>query len=131
MKKYLLASLGVFVAWSVLDFVIHGLMLRGAYEASASLWRPMEEMNMGLMYLITALVALAFTGLYVYHGKGGGASAGAKFGLVYGIATGLGAGFGSYLFMPLPYTLAWGWFLAALVEGVVGGWIAGKIAGTA
>jgi hypothetical protein len=129
MKKYLLASLGVFVAWAVLDFVIHGLLLMDLYTASAALWRPMEEMNMGMTYLVNALVALAFTGLYVYHGKGGGAKAGAKFGLVYGLATGLGMGFGTFLYMPIPYALAWGWFLASVVKGAIGGWIAGKIAG--
>jgi len=130
MKKYLLASLGVFVAWAILDFVIHGLLLMDTYQSTASLWRPMEEMNMGLTYLVNALVALAFTGLYVYHGKGGGATAGLKFGLVYGLAVGLGMGFGTFLYMPIPYSLAWGWFLACVVKGAAGGWIAGRVART-
>jgi hypothetical protein len=128
MKKYLLASLAVFIVVSVLDFVIHGMLLKGVYESTASLWRPMEEMNMGLMYLVTALVSLAFTAIYVYHVKGGSASAGAKFGLVYGLATGISMGFGSYMYMPIPYSLAWGWFLACVVEGVVAGAVAGAIA---
>ncbi len=127
MKKYLLASLAVFIAWAVLDFIIHGMLLMGAYEASASLWRPMEDMSMGLMYLVTALVALAFTAIYAFHVKGSSVGAGAKFGLLYGLATGISMGFGSYLYMPIPYSLAWGWFLGTVVEAVVGGALAGWI----
>lgn len=127
MKKYLLASLAVFIVWSILDIVIHMVILGDVYESTASLWRPMEEMNTGLMYLVSALVALAFTGLYAYHGKGGGATAGAKFGLVYGLATGISMGFGSYAYMPIPYSLAWGWFLGTVVEAVIAGWVAGRI----
>lgn len=128
MKKYLLASLAVFITWAILDFIIHGVILGGVYEATASLWRPMEEMNMGLMYLVTALVALAFTAIYVYQVKGNSASEGAKYGLLFGLATGISMGFGSYLYMPIPYSLAWGWFLGTVVEAVAAGAVAGALA---
>ena len=40
MKRIVLAVVAVFVAWSALDFVIHGLILASSYEATARLWRP-------------------------------------------------------------------------------------------
>ena len=43
MKRTLLAVLAVFVMWSVLDFVIHGLILGSIYMATPHLWRPMHE----------------------------------------------------------------------------------------
>lgn len=128
MKKYLLASLAVFIAWSILDFVVHGMLLSGTYEATASLWRPMEEMNMVLMRSVSALSAMAFTAIYVFLVKGNSVAAGAKYGLLYGLATGIPMGFGSYGYMPIPYSLAWGWFLSCLVLGIVGGAVAGAIA---
>jgi hypothetical protein len=54
-------------------------------------------------------------------------AAGAKYGLVYGLAAGISMGFGSYLYMPIPYSLAWGWFLGCLVESIIGGALAGWI----
>jgi hypothetical protein len=128
MKKYLLASLAVFIVWSILDFVVHGMVLSGIYASTASLWRPMEEMNMGLMRSVSALSALAFTAIYVYHVKGGSMAAGAKYGLLFGLATGIPMGFGSYGYMPIPYSLAWGWFFCSVVAGVLGGAVAGAIA---
>jgi hypothetical protein len=128
MKKYLLASLAVFIVWSILDFVVHGMVLSGIYASTASLWRPMEEMNMGLMRLVCALSALAFTGIYVFQVKGGSMAAGAKYGLWFGLATGIPMGFGSFGYMPIPYSLAWGWFLASMVSSVLGGVAAGAIA---
>jgi len=64
MKRFVLAVLAVFAAWSALDFLIHGMILRSAYEATAALWRPMGEMKMGLMYVVGVIAAAAFVGLY-------------------------------------------------------------------
>jgi len=43
MKKAILSILAVFIAWSAMDFVIHGVILRSSYAATVSLWRPMSE----------------------------------------------------------------------------------------
>ena len=131
MKKYLLGSLVVFIAWSILDFVIHGKLLSPTYMATASLWRPMDQMNMGLMTLVRALVALAFSAIYVYQIKGSSVSAGAKYGLLFGLAMGIHSGLGSYGYMPIPMSLACGWLLANVASGVVGGALLGWIAKTA
>ena len=45
LKRNLLAIVAVFVVWSILDYLIHGMLLQSSYEATANLWRPMEEMN--------------------------------------------------------------------------------------
>jgi hypothetical protein len=65
-KKLLLAVLILFVTWSVLDFLIHGMILRSTYQETPELWRPMEEMKMGLMYVVTAVYAAAFVGIYAF-----------------------------------------------------------------
>ena len=127
MKKYLLGSLAVFITFSVLDFIIHAVLLKGAYEASASLWRPMGEMNMGLMYLVTAITSLTFTAIYAFHVRGGSVSAGVKYGLLYGIGGGFAWGMGTYAMMPIPMNLAWAWFLGFTVECLVAGAVAGAI----
>ncbi len=127
MKRVVLAIVAVFMVWSALDFLIHGLMLRSTYEATASLWRPMGEMKMGLMYVVGAVGAAAFVGLYAAVVKPKSMGAGLKYGLLFGIATGFPMGFGTYCVMPVPVYLAFVWFGGSLVETVVGGAIAGAI----
>ena len=127
MKRAAFAGVAVFLAWSVLDFLIHGLMLQSTYETTASLWRPMEEMKMGLMYIVGAVGAAAFVGLYTALVNPKSMAAGLKYGLLFGIATGFPMGFGTYCVMPVPVHLAFVWFGGSLVEAVVGGAIAGAI----
>jgi hypothetical protein len=53
MKRAVLAVIATFVAWSILDVIIHGLLIQSSYQDTAHLWRPMDEMNMPLMYGVT------------------------------------------------------------------------------
>ena len=127
MKKIILSAVAVFLVWTVVDFVLHGLLLKGVYEATASLWRPMAEMKRGLMSLVTFLAALGFSALWGNFVDRKTTSNGLKFGLWYGFAVGVGMGYGSYSYMPIPYSLALAWFLVMLVEGALAGLIASRI----
>jgi hypothetical protein len=64
-KRSLLAVLAIFVAWSAMDFLLHGVFLTSSYAATAALWRPMPEMKMGLISF-TILVS-AFVFVYIYY----------------------------------------------------------------
>lgn len=125
-KRTLLAVLAIFITWSVLDAIIHGVLLKSTYEASASLWRPMDEMNMPLMYLVTLVFTVCFVLIYGLIERKS-LAAGIKFGALFGLATGISMGLGSYSYMPIPLTLAWSWFLGTLIELIVAGAIAGVI----
>ncbi|HCR15895.1 MAG TPA: hypothetical protein DIU35_00290 [Candidatus Latescibacteria bacterium] len=48
MKRTVLAIILVFIAWSILDFLIHAVILQASYAATIDLWRPSAEMKMGL-----------------------------------------------------------------------------------
>jgi hypothetical protein len=126
-KRMLLALVAVFITWSVLDFLIHGLLLQSTYEATASLWRPIEEMNMLLMYFVTLVFTAAFVGIYGFLVTPKSVMSGARFGLLFGLATGISMGFGSYTYIPIPLMLAWSWFIGTLIESVIAGVVAGLI----
>jgi hypothetical protein len=95
MKKSALAVLAVFVAWSVMDFVIHGMILQSAYAATASLWRPMDEMKTSLMYFTVLISALTFVLIYSLLCSRKGISTGLTYGLLFGLSTGVPMGYGS------------------------------------
>ena len=127
MKKVILSVLAVFVAWSAVDFVIHGVVLRSTYEATASLWRPMGEMKMSVLHLSVLIAALAFVCIYSRFFSRKGVATGLEYGFWFGLGTGVSMGYGSYSVMPIPYHMALVWFLGSLVEATLGGLIVGSI----
>lgn len=127
LKRTILAVVAVFVAWSVLDFIIHGMLLKSTYEATASLWRPMNEMKMPLMHFVTLVFTVCFVLIYGFLVGKKSLMSGIKFGFLFGLATGISMGFGSYSYMPIPLTLAWSWFFGSLIEAIAAGAIVGAI----
>jgi hypothetical protein len=127
MKRIVLAVVAVFVAWSAIDFVIHGMILASSYEATARLWRPMEEMKLWVMHLAGLITALAFVCIYALLIAEKGIGSGLKYGLLFGLGTGVSMGFGTYAFLPIPLFMAIAWFVGTLVETLVGGVIVGSI----
>jgi hypothetical protein len=126
-KKIIFSVIVVFVVWSILDFVIHQLILGTSYQATANLWRPMTEMKMGLMYGVVFLVSIAFVCLFAFFVENRGVKTGFFFGLIYGLGAGLSMGYGTYSVMPIPYYMALTWFLGTVVEYVAAGLLVGWI----
>jgi hypothetical protein len=126
-KRTIMAVVAVFVTWAVMDFLIHGLLLQPTYEATANLWRPVEEMNMPLMYFVTLVFTVCFVAIYGLLVSQKSLVSGIRFGALFGLAIGISMGFGSYCYMPIPLTLAWSWFFGSLVEAVAAGAIVGAI----
>ena len=124
-KRTIWAVVAVFISWSILDFILHGLLLRATYEATANLWRPMDQMNMPLMYLVTLVFSTCFVLIYSHMVGPKSVASGIRFGVLFGLATGISMGFGSYSMMPIPLTLAWSWFVGSWIEAIAAGAIAG------
>ena len=126
-KRIILATLAIFVAWSVLDLVIHSVILSSSYEATDQLWRPMEEMKMWLIHLVSIISAFVFVLLYVRLVDDKSLCKAVELGILLGIAFGIGMGFGTYAVMPTTPGIALGWFLGTIVEMVVAGLLVGWI----
>jgi hypothetical protein len=127
MKKVILAILAVFIAWSVMDFLIHGVILHASYAATASLWRPMSEMKTPLLYLSVFVASLTFVLIYSRFFSRKSISTGLTYGLLFGLSTGVPMGFGSYSVMPIPYHMAFVWCFGSVAEALVGGLIVALI----
>ncbi len=124
-KRYALAVIVVFVVWSAVDFLVHGVILQSSYEATARLWRPMGEMKMGLMHVVGLVAAGCFVGIYTLFVRPKGLPVGLGYGLIYGVGGGISMGLGTYSVMPVPLYLGLVWFLGFLVEAVAGGLVLG------
>jgi len=126
-KKTILSILAVFIAWSVMDYVIHGVILRSSYAATASLWRPMGEMKTSLMYFSVMIASITFVLIYSLLISRKGIPTGLKYGALFGLSAGVPMGYGSYSVMPIPYHMAFTWCFGSVVEAMVGGLILGWI----
>lgn len=126
-KRFWLATAAVFVVWEVMDMVIHGLLLQPYYLATSTLWRPQADIKMGLMVAVVLISAACFCYVYSRFIGGKSVATGALYGLIFGIGAGVAMGYGTYSVMPVPYPMAFGWFLGTLAEAVVGGLIVGAV----
>jgi hypothetical protein len=130
-KRWLLASLAVFVVIAVLEFVVHGLLLADLYRQSASVWRPEPEMQKMMWVFWVGMLVFApfFTLIYVkgYEKGKPGLGQGFRCGLYVGAMLSVMNSFGWYVLLPIPFALAFYWFLAILVEFIAAGMAAGLV----
>jgi hypothetical protein len=127
LRKVLLPALVVTIAWAVLDFIMHGVLLRQQYMATPGLWRPMGEMKMGVTYFSVFISALSFAAIYHNFVRPKGPPIALLFGIWLGLFHGISFGYGSYAVMPIPYIMAFTWFIGSIVEGAVAGMIVGAM----
>jgi multidrug transporter EmrE-like cation transporter len=126
-KRATSASFLIFLLWGAIDYLLHGLLLKPTYEASAHLWRAQSEMNLLLIYLIVVILIVCFVSIYSLLISNKSLSTGVAYGALSGLATGVGVGFGTYIHMPVPLALAWGWCLGGWLKGIVAGAIVGAM----
>jgi len=124
MKRGILAVIAVFATFFCLDMIIHMVILRSSYEATAHLWRSEEEMKNVLMLFNTLIFSIIFVYLYAKLIAKKGTCTGVMYGLLLGLAMGISMGYGSYSVMPIPYHMALTWFLGTVVELTLAGlWV--------
>ena len=126
-KRAIWAGVAIFTAWAILDYLMHGLLLRSAYQASAGLWRPMDQMSTPLIVFVKVVLIACFVLIYDLLVTSKSMASGVLLGVLYGLTTGIASGFGTYIHMPLPLTLAWGWLLGGWAKGIAAGAIVGAI----
>ena len=130
-KRWVQASIAVFGVIFVLEFVIHGILLKGIYEQTASVWRPTGEMRslMWLMWVGYLIFAPVFVFIYAggYEKEKGGLGQGIRFGLAMGLLTSATQSLGWYAVLPIPPVLAAAWFLAGMAESLAAGIVVGRM----
>jgi len=130
-KRWIQASVAVFVVMFALEFLIHAVLLQESYQKTAALWRSETEMQsmMWMMWAGYVIFAPFFTYIYIrgYEPKKSGLEQGLRFGLYMGLALAPMQSLGWYTVLPIPGMLAFYWFLAGMVEFVALGATAGLV----
>ena len=121
-KRLLLTIVVAFVVVFAVDFIYHGILLKGIYNETASLWRSELAMRsmMQWMLLGQALLAVMYVLIFRKGYEGKGVAEGVRFGLYLG-AFMAAPNFGWYTVLPIPFTLALLWILGCFIQAIAVG----------
>ncbi len=125
--RWLLAAVVVFVVMLALDWLTHNVLLSAEYERTAHLWRSAAEVKTGLMLIVQAVTAFLLVYIFAKGYEGRGWLEGVRFGVIIGLFMTIPRAYGTYAVMPIPYSLALGWFLYGMVTFVLLGLVAAAL----
>ena len=98
----------------------------GIQKSFAAGSKRMEKIEY-LIYIVIFALITVFVGTYQLLVRPKSLRAGITFGAFIGLALGLSAGFGTYIHMPIPLTLAWGWLIGGWLKGIAAGAVLGSL----
>ena len=130
-KKVIPGFIAVYIAISLMNFVIHGVLLKSIYmQLVATQLMRGEDAGTMWIYFVTALVVSFFFVLIFSKGyEGKGIGEGVRFGLYAGLMMATPFAYDSYASYPVPYSLALQWFLYTVIEYIILGVVAAAVFG--
>ena len=126
-KRFILATLAVFVVSVILDNLIHLVILKGAYEPLVSIFRPDMNSLIWLIYVGSLVFAFLFVYIFIKGHEDKGIMEGIRYGLIIGLFFLIPTSIGQYATYPLPFSLVIQWFIYGLIEFIIFGIIAAVI----
>src|ERR1700719_2236818 len=123
-KRGFPAFLAAFVFMFFFEFLWHGILMKPMYLETATLWRTGPIFP--LLILGEAVIAFAFTGLYVSKIGVNCPATGAGYGVVIGILC-AGGDIIRFSVQPLTTMILWMWIAGGLIEFAIAGAIVGAI----
>ncbi len=128
-KKMVLAFIVVFVVLEITNYLVHGVILSSTYmsEEVKDIFRSDMSSNMWIIWVTDLIWSFFFVFFFVKGYENRGIMEGLRFGIYMGIFYGLVGSYQSYAMFPLPYSLAFQWFIYALIQFIILGLIAALI----
>lgn len=120
-KRFLAASLAVFVAVQALEFGFNELFMKGANESLKTLWRQQMASRMWVMYVLSALIALLFTYIFIKGREGKGIAEGVRFGIIIWLFFSVPMNVSMWVMLPIPHTIVLRWLLFGFLEMLAAG----------
>ncbi|MGE0615854.1 MAG: hypothetical protein AB7P04_09445 [Bacteriovoracia bacterium] len=118
-KRFWFSVFAVWVVMMVTNFLFHGIWLSPMYQATAQLWRPMEEMQkmMAFMWLGDFIFSWAFVWIYSKGiSKDNPWHQAFRYGLGILIVAHLPGQLGMWVTTPVPTELVMRWFFVSVVQ---------------
>tara|TARA_B110001454_G_C12721908_1_gene435066 strand:- start:6021 stop:6425 length:405 start_codon:yes stop_codon:yes gene_type:complete len=126
MKGMFLGGFAAFVFVFAFEFLVHGFLMMGMYEASMSVWRPQAESNMAVMMLSQFLFAMAVAFFYPIVGPDKDCKKAIPFGFGLGLVLAMPQ-IASYSYLPIPFSISLAWAASSFVKALASTFIVAKI----
>jgi hypothetical protein len=130
-KKFLLAFIVVFILLEATGYLIHEVILASTYrdEMISAAFRPEAEMmsNMWIIWLTDLIWSFFFVFFFVKGYENKGIMEGLRFGFYIGIFVSLVFSYQMYALIPVPYSLAFQWFIYGMIQCLILGVVASLI----
>ena len=126
-KRFIGASLAVFVANQIMDLIIHGAILGKTYEAMQNVWRPDMDSKMWVMTVASFIFAFLFVYIFTKGYENAGIAEGVRYGLIVGLLMNVVGMFNQYAIYPVPFSLVLQWFVYGMIQFIIYGIVAALI----
>ncbi len=126
-KRFMLASIAVFIVIQAIDWLVHGVLLSRWYVEFQNVWRPGMIDLMWVMVLGSLFFSFMFVFIFTKGYEGKGIIEGARYGLLIGLLMYVSGMLGQYVMYPIPLGMALIWVGYGIVEMVIAGIAAAAI----
>ena len=126
MKGMLLGGFAAFVFVFLFEFLVHGFLMMGMYEATMSVWRPQAESNMPIMLLSQFLFAMAVAFFYPIVGPDNECKKAVPFGFGLGLVMAMPQ-LASYSYLPISISISLAWAAASFVKAFGSTFVIAKV----
>jgi hypothetical protein len=126
-KNFIFTSVIVFVAFQVMNFVIHSLILMKAYQALENVWRPDMMQKMWIIYVTSLIFSFLFVYIFSKGYEGKGIAEGVRYGLIIGLLMNVVGMFNQYAVYPIPFGLIIQWFIYGIIQYIICGIVAAAL----
>lgn len=126
MKRIFIAGMAAFVFVFLYEFLVHGFLMLGQYEQSASVWRPQEQSNMPIMMLSQFLFAMAVAFFYPIVGPDSSCKKAIPFGVGLGLVMAMPQ-IATYSYLPIPLKLSLLWAGISFAKALGSSYIVSKV----
>ncbi len=126
MKGMVVGGVAAFVFVFLFEFLVHGFLMMGMYEATMAVWRPQAESNMPVMMLSQFLFAMAIAFFYPIIGPDKECKKAIPFGVGLGLVMAMPQ-IASYSYLPIPLSISLAWAAASFVKAFGSAFIVAKV----
>jgi len=120
-KRFLMASLSVFVVTRAISYLADVVFLNKDYESMQSFWREDTVSKIWLAYVMALLISVLFTYIFTKGREGKGIPEGIRYGIVIWLFAIVPIYHTLWVFVPISYALILRWTLFGLLQTVVAG----------
>lgn len=128
-KKFVLAFIVVYVLLELTNYLVHGVILASTYnsEGVKELFRPDMMSNMWIMWVTDLIWSFFFVFFFVKGYENKGIMEGLRYGFYMGIFFAMVSAYQTYAMYPIPYSLAFEWFIYGLIQFLILGYAVATI----